>query len=489
MKLVYSGAESVIVFEKEISNYYNLPFADMYNDLQSIAKETYSKDERIIITAYGETEFGIWKHFFRIVEYLNIPTYFVHFFTNNSHTEELINTYCKDIVNCTINDVKILKMQRNTRFDYPDTICITPFTNLEIKTNGDYRSCCQTSHYFYRDKSRMNILSDSVIDAWKSKDYESFREDFLSGKKSSYCDYCWKSENAGLPSKRTRDLKQPIAFTTDFFNVQNSPSTVDLKIGFSCNSKCRICFHGRSSAWYKEDKKFGIQRPELHEVDYTFKTTSEFWRDFGKDLQELKSIKLIGGEPMLDTKHIALLKTLPKNISISYNTNGTIYNNELVKELLQFQKVTLVFSIDNINEKFSYERHGTVKWDIVEENIEKYNKCNFDLHLHCTVSIFNVLDLDDVAQFALDNNLKISFNFLSHPEYFSVYNIKNTDYVAKKLKASKFEYVQNLANKFKDYIYHGLEKELMTELDIIDARRNENFKETYPEIAKIVSQF
>ena len=29
----------------------------------------------------------------------------------------------------------------------------------------------------------------------------------------------------------------------------------------------------------------------------------------------------------------------------------------------------------------------------------------------------------------------------------------------------------------------------MTELDIIDARRNENFKETYPEIAKIVSQF
>ena len=489
MKLVYSGAESVIVFEKEISNYYNLPFADMYNDLQSIAKETYSKDERIIITAYGETEFGIWKHFFRIVEYLNIPTYFVHFFTNNSHTEELINTYCKDIVNCTINDVKILKMQRNTRFDYPDTICITPFTNLEIKTNGDYRSCCQTSHYFYRDKSRMNILSDSVIDAWKSKDYESFREDFLSGKKSSYCDYCWKSENVGLPSKRTRDLKQPIAFTTDFFNVQNSPSTVDLKIGFSCNSKCRICFYGRSSAWYKEDKKFGIQRPELHEVDYTFKTTSEFWRDFGKDLQELKSIKLIGGEPMLDTKHIALLKTLPKNISISYNTNGTIYNNELVKELLQFQKVTLVFSIDNINEKFSYERHGTVKWDIVEENIEKYNKCNFDLHLHCTVSIFNVLDLDDVAQFALDNNLKISFNFLSHPEYFSVYNIKNTDYVAKKLKASKFEYVQNLANKFKDYIYHGLEKELMTELDIIDARRNENFKETYPEIAKIVSQF
>ena len=66
MKLVYSGAESVIVFEKEISNYYNLPFADMYNDLQSIAKETYSTDERIIITAYGETEFGIWKHFFAL---------------------------------------------------------------------------------------------------------------------------------------------------------------------------------------------------------------------------------------------------------------------------------------------------------------------------------------------------------------------------------------------------------------------------------------
>jgi len=477
----------VIIFKKEITEYYNQPFADMFNDLQSIAKETYNTDEMIVITAYGETEFGIWKHFFRIVEYLNIPTYFIHFSTNSSHAKELITAYCKDTVNCTINDIKILKVQRNTRFDYPDTICITPFTNLEIKTNGDYRSCCEIQHYFYRDKSKMNILSDSVIDAWKSKDYESFREDFLSGKKPNYCDFCWKSENLGLPSKRTRDLKQPIAFITDFFNVQDSPTTVDLKIGFSCNSKCRICYYGRSSTWYKEDKKFGIPRPELHEIDYTFKTTSEFWRDFGKDLQELKSLKLIGGEPMLDTKHIALLKTLPKNISISYNTNGTIYNDALVNELLKFQKVTLVFSIDNINEKFNYERHSTVKWSTVEENIKKYNKCNFDLHLHCTVSIFNVLDLDDVTHFALDNNLKISFNFLQNPKYFSVYNIKNIDYIVKKLQASKFEYVQNLANKFKDNIYHGLEKELVTELDIIDARRNENFKETYPEMAKIMS--
>ena len=190
---------------------------------------------------------------------------------------------------------------------------------------------------------------------------------------------------------------------------------------------------------------------------------------------------------MLDTKHIALLKTLPKDVSINYNTNATIYNDDLVKELLKFRKVTLVFSIDNIKEKFDYERHSVVKWNIVEENIEKYNRCNFDLHLNCTVSIFNVLDLDDVAQFAEDNNLKINFNFLWNPEYFSVYNIKNTDYVVKKLKASKFELVQNLANKFGDYIYHGLEKELVTELDRIDARRNENFKETYPEIARILN--
>lgn len=477
----------MIIFEKEISEYYNQSFEDMFYDLKSNKKQEYAPNEKIIITAYGNTDEGIWRHFFRIIEYLDIPTFFIHFSTNNRTTERFIHDNCKDHVNCTVDKTDLRPTLGSTRFDYPDSICTSPFTNLEIITNGNYRPCCQADQqFFYDNDKKMNVLTHSVSDVWHSESYNNFREEFLQGEKPSVCHLCWQAESAGLTSKRQRELKRDIAFTTDFFNIQNSPIELDIKLGFSCNSKCRICYYGRSSTWYKEDKKFSKNLPDLHEIDYTFATTTEFWNTFGKDFKNLKKIKLIGGEPMLDKKHISLLKTLPKDVIISYNTNGTIYDENLVNELKTFENVNLSFSIDNIGEKFNYERHSIIKWDTVTSNIQKYKNCNFDLDIVCTISIFNVLDLDDVANYASTNSIDIDFQFLDRPEYFSVLNIQNTAPIIKKLYASKFQSVQKLAEYFSDKPYRELKFELEAELKKIDIRRNENFEYTYPEMHKIL---
>lgn len=483
---MYNGAEFVIIFKKEITEYYSQPFEDMFYDLKSIKKETYT-DEQIIVTAYGDTDKGIWRHFFKIIQYLDIPTFFIHFATNNTITENYINQYCTDHINCVVDNTEHIETSGTTRFDYPDTICTYPFTNLEIITNGNFRPCCDADKQFiYDNDKKMNILTHSIKDAWQSTSYNNFRKLFLEGNKPKVCYQCWNAESAGIPSKRQYGLKRDIAFTTNFHDITDSPIELDIKLGFSCNSKCRICYYGRSSTWYKEDKKFNEILPQLHEIDYTFATTEEFWKTFETDLKNLKKIKLIGGEPMLDKKHISLLKTLPKDVMISYNTNGTIYDENLINELRKFKNVNLSFSIDNIGEKFNYERHSVIKWDTVAANIQKYKNYNFDLDIVCTVSIFNVLDLDMVASYADTNNIDMNFQFLDRPEYFSVLNIRNTAPVLKKLHTSKFESVQKLAEYFLDKPYRGLYLELEAELTKIDLRRNENFAYTYPEMHKIL---
>lgn len=483
---MYNGVEFVIIFEKEISEYYSQPFQDMFYDLKSIKKETYT-DEQIIVTAYGDTDEGIWRHFFRIIEYLDIPTFFIHFSTNSRITERFIHNNCKDHVNCTVDTTDLRATLGSTRFDYPETICTTPFRGLEIVTNGNYRPCCVADkQFFYDNGKKMNILTHSVKDAWQSETYNNFRKDFLDGKKPKVCHACWNAEDAGLVSKRKNELKKDAAFTTDFFTTVDSPAELDLKLGFSCNSKCRICYFGRSSAWYKEDKRFNENLPQLHEVDYTFLTTEEFWHNFGKELNHLTHIKFIGGEPMLDKKHHSLLKTLPKDISIEYVTNGTIYDETIIDLLQKFTDVTLVLSIDNIGEKFNYERHSVIKWETVAANIAKYKMHNFHLHINCTVSIFNILSLDDVAEYSNNNSIGLYFNFLEVPEHFSVLNIENREQIINYLQSSKFKSVQELAEYFTGKKYKDLKLELEQELTKIDLRRNENFKEVYPEISNIM---
>ena len=107
MKYISSGVDFVIIFEKEISEYYTQPFEDMYRDLVQIKKDHYS-DEQIVITSFGWTNKNIWRHFFRIVNAIDIPTYFIKVKTNNPDTLRIVREQCgkcvpKDnLVECTI---------------------------------------------------------------------------------------------------------------------------------------------------------------------------------------------------------------------------------------------------------------------------------------------------------------------------------------------------------------------------------------------------
>ena len=500
MKYTHNGADCVIIYNKDITDYYSQPFADMYNDLSAIKKDEYTV-ERIVVTAYGTTDEGIWRHFFNILKTIDIPIFFITVKTNCINIKELVENLCVQIIphentiTVTLDSTESKQNQINNKFNYSDHMCLNPFMNLEIDVDGSITSCCEIDKSSKDLPILPNIKSTTIKQVLNSEYIKKIQQDFLQGKKPNYCNQCWKKEDVGITSKRQRDQYyfKDLLYTTEYKQKSNLVA-LDMKLGFACNLKCRICGYPSSSAWYAEDKKF-ISVPTLEEIDYGFTLNRNFWLDQIDSLENIKYLTFAGGEPFLDKTHIHLLKKLVDtgrtDIFIHYNTNGTQYNHDIIQILDNFDKVGISLSIDNVGEKFDYERNGS-NWNLVADNIQKFSyldKTRYVIDLYPTVSVLNILDLDSVLDVCTQYDFAYVLNFVEHPKYFSLYNIAfdKRDNVIKNLSQSKYEIVKTIIPKLQENIYHNLQEKFWTEIDIIDIRRNQNFRQMYPEIAKIMS--
>ena len=490
----------MIIYNKDITDYYVQPFADMYYDLSAIKKDEYT-NERIVVTAYGTTDEGIWKHFLNIVKTIDIPIFFITVKTNCTKTKQLVEKLCGQIIpyentiKVTIDSTNFKQTPINNKFDYSEHMCLNPFMNLEIDVDGSITSCCVIDKGSKELPTLPNIKSTTLKHALNSEYIKKIKEDFLQGKKPGYCDTCWKNEDVGITSKRQSDQYyfKDLLYTTEYKQKSNLVA-LDMKLGFACNLKCRICGHSNSSAWYAEDKKFETV-PALEEIDYGFTLNRNFWIDQIDNLENVKYLTFAGGEPFLDKTHIHLLKKLVDtgrtDIFIHYNTNGTQYNKDIIQALDNFDKVGISFSIDNVGEKFDYERNGS-NWYVVADNIQKYSKLDkkrYVLDVFPTVSVFNILDLDSVLDICTQYDFGYELNFVQTCNHFSLYNIPfdKRDKVIEHLSKSKYEIVKAIIAKLQENIYYNLQEKFWTEIDIIDIRRNQNFRQTYPLIANIMS--
>lgn len=482
-----------VIFKKEITEYYSQPFADMFNDLEKCNRDSFD-NEFIVITANNKTYPGIWKHFFSICEYLDIPQFFIKVHTNNSETQQILSQYD---VECILTSAPMPPdVPITTRFDYPETTCLYPFTSLDINNRGKIRPCCMIKGYLNDNGVDYSIQTHSLQEAWQSNNLENIRNAFLKGDKPNYCSECWNPESMGQGSQRLSYQYElgSRRFTTDFWNPELI--TLDVKTGFSCNLKCRICWHGDSSTWYSEDRRY-TSVPAQREIDYTLDINDSFWETIADTVDDIVEIRFSGGEPFLDRKHIRTLQRLIElgktNTRIHYITNGTQYPTHLLEILHQFDQVAIAFSIDNTEEKFDYERHGS-DWSTVINNLEKFSaldRSKFFLTAHPTISVFNILDLDKIVD--LYNMLNFDYvlhNLLEDPSYFSVYNIPKTsrEEIKNRLLTSKHVTVRNSASLLDTETYLSQNLEFWNRINEIDQRRGENFRETYKDMALLMQE-
>jgi len=185
-------------------------------------------------------------------------------------------------------------------------------------------------------------------------------------------------------------------------------------------------------------------------------------------------------------------------VEIHYNTNGTQYPEGAIDIWRHFKTVEIAFSIDDVEDRFEYQRSGAVWTDVIRnlklfKNMSKQHK-NIQLQACCTVNVFNVMYLETVAVWLAQQNFDfVYWNMLHEAKHFSISSLPEDVkfVVANRLRNAKIP--QDFQKEFAgivDFMNQGdaLDgQQLKKELQQVDLRRGESFVKTFPEMARALN--
>ena len=387
-----------------------------------------------------------------------------------------------------------------------DTFCILPFISLASESDGNFKVCCMSEFRIphngvspenYEDIENFITLDKNVIeDAWDSDLIKEIRQSLLDGVKHKNCDLCWKEEAVGRPSKRVRDNHTYRDIIADELDLKQ-PLVLDLKLGNTCNIKCRTCGTHSSSKWAQEeidvfhkDDEIAILnlRNRLKRSRDSYADENAVWDTLNNWLPEVIHFDFYGGEPMLIDKQWNLVERsvangYSVNQKVHYNTNGTLY-------------------IDGIEDQFNYIRHPA-KWDEVLKNIESYKThvhegSGVNLGVCMTISPFNVYYIDDLSNFFEGQlGLPVYLNLVHWPAHQNCQNIPDhvKHIVEEKVRnnltydsaSSAFSWLDNIM-KFMhaESCDEELYAKFVNTTKIHDKYRNESFSKTFSEFANLL---
>jgi hypothetical protein len=161
--------------------------------------------------------------------------------------------------------------------------------------------------------------------------------------------------------------------------------------------------------------------------------------------------------------------------------------------------VEIAFSIDDVGERFEYQR-SNANWQEVCLNLDRFRdlkEChkNIVLQICTTVNIFNVRYLDQVAQW-IDQN-KESFNFvywnMMHDAwYFSIATLPD----GAKAAITEHLHLANVPSQYRaefdqivDFMNTGASTDgfmLRMKIADLDRKRNQNLQDVEPELAALI---
>jgi len=378
-----------------------------------------------------------------------------------------------------------------------NTFCPLPFFSIEADPMGKCKVCCLSTETI----PDIDLRTHTLTDAFNSNYMKNLRLEFLHNHQPDNCVRCWDEEAAGRTSKRMHSINKLRSVGIDA--TANSLQFIDLKLGNICNLKCRICGSFSSSKWAAEEiaisPKNTTARSNLKNGNWP-RDSIDFWTDLKDNLNKVKYFEFTGGEPFLIEEHFDLLKFAVEqghshNIEIHYNTNTTVVPETGLAIWPHFKKVEIAVSVDDIAQRFEYQRYGA-KWTETQENLERFRKLraqskNIVLQLCITVNALNVYYLDQITPWIQQQGFDfVYFNVLHSADHFSV---KALNPAAKKHLVDKFAnytgpYESDIAGviQFMQMDYPDRSTELVRVLKQSDTQRNQKYSDHHPEMAKII---
>ncbi|NDB79887.1 twitch domain-containing radical SAM protein, partial [archaeon] len=255
-------------------------------------------------------------------------------------------------------------------------LCILPWIHIEADPLGRAKPCC------LYEGDLGSLTNSSIKDVWNGNKLQQLRKDFLEDKRPIGCRQCWVTDDANAESKRVRDNKRfgkrhQSRFDSQIDNVL-PPVYYDLKLGTVCNLKCRTCSTASSFKWEEDEIKLYGESLNPNSKSYWISDNAPIWTELTDSLPYIEFFDFSGGEPFLIKRHTELLKECvkkdyAKNISIHYNTNGSVMpDTHLIELWKEFKDVNIMVSMDSTESRFEYMRHPA-KWKIVEKTFDYFN--------------------------------------------------------------------------------------------------------------------
>ena len=395
-----------------------------------------------------------------------------------------------------------------------DKFCVLPWISIEASPIGTVRPCCLADDEILDNTgNKFELSTANFADIQNSNHMRSLREQFLAGQKPQTCRKCWNEERGGRTSKRMHTLDRLKHSITDTEWTADAKSLMflDLKLGNICNLKCRICGSWSSSQFATEEIN---QLPrEQQKSSYAYqmlragawpRENQQFWQQIDSVLTDIRYIEFTGGEPFMIDEHFDMLqgivdRGIAHQVEIHYNTNGSHWPERGEAIWKHFKTVEIAFSIDDIGERFEYQR-SNANWQEVCANLDRFRdlkECykNIVLQVCTTVNVFNIHYIDQVAQW-VDKN-KESFNFvywnMMHDAwYFSIATLPDT------AKAAITEHLRSADvppqyreefDRIIDFMNTGASTDgfmLRMKIADLDRKRQQNLREVAPELADLI---
>lgn len=417
--------------------------------------------------------------------------------------------------------------------------CLLKWSWSSIYLNsGSTNSCHRTERYRIDpdDFENFHNVPEKIRD----------RQSMLRGEWPGHgCEYCRNIEESGGVSDRQYQLslqkdpcQHPPELNNNITSTSVTPTILEVYFTNTCNMKCVYCGPHFSSQWEEENRKFKNSFNESNETAYSVSQTvdnphydkmvADLWSYLEKQdrYRVLRRFHVLGGEPFLLKEMDAIIDFWNKNpnidLLISIVTNLNIPHDRFVRYMARFKqliddkkiwKIQITASLDAWGDQQMYTRYG-LDLDLWEKNFEYLvDKQWVTLSINSAISALTipqmpilidkinkwnsrrgpvVVTVDNVFGEAIDHSFNTTGRqddpYIFGPGVFDIYFDEilklmpagddrqksckqQMESIAKAITRSKKN--QFKINKLKNY------------LDMLDQRRNTNWKKTFPWLVEI----
>ncbi len=462
------------------------------------------------------------------------------------------------------DDTELSKWQHKIKeITGSDSFCVLPWIHLATRPNGDMRICCvanasgaDTGDYTVglvkkENGQPANFGVDLPTQAFNNDYMKSVRQLMLSGEAPVSCKKCYDEEAQGIASKRIWEtvswhldninIPELISNTKDDGSIPYKLRYLDLRLGHTCNLKCIMCSPHDSSQWVAEHKKvFPIFQSPLikkqmswdrKQFNNFWHENPEFWREIYEQIPNINNLYFAGGEPLMIREHKMFLEEIIKqgyanNITLRYNTNGILIDEEIIEIWTHFKKVKVGVSLDGLGDRLHYIRYPT-DFNIVEKNLWRLENTpdNIQINLACAVQLLNIKHIPDFIKWKVTSGFK-KLNFEKNivgqtasgglmgahlvwiPTWLSLRALPKKDkeevrVMFNELKSWLWDNYTQDSDFYEKNTYgwrrwesildwmdsedqSNLLPDLKEYIEIMDAERGTNFKNTFPELSHLI---